>query len=143
MERLSCAFSWPQVAVQVLMQLLGTEALCGSLLCQASRCTSCFSGIGTAEWAWELVGVALVAAGLPFQLKPQWACERDPLCQGVILDRLVGSHLFTDVADLFARPAGCFSLQGMFSHFMVTPLSRTAYCMRHCCQCPVWPGPRG
>ena len=60
------SFKWPDKLVLALICILGAQHVRESYLCQMQRASSFFSGIGTSEVAWQVVGQALLAAGLPF-----------------------------------------------------------------------------
>ena len=82
---LETAFQWPLRTVRLLMDIVGESTVRQSALCTATTSTSFFSGIGSAEIAWTAIGEALQAFGLPFRMRPTFACEKDPVCQQLLL----------------------------------------------------------
>lgn len=73
---LAARFMWARVLVRCLVQLLGSNHVQRTLLCQCQGTDTDFSG-GAA--AWEQAAAMLEAAGaesgLEFQLKPRSICE--------------------------------------------------------------------
>ena len=97
-------FSWPDKLVVALLLIIGADSLMQSQLCQAQRTSSLFSGIGTSELAWQAIGFALLAAGLPFHLQPAFACEISGVCREVLRDLPI-PHIFGDIMMLLACEA--------------------------------------
>ena len=142
MGPLERAFSWPQTTVSALCDVLGVDLLNLSLLCSARTATSFFSGLGTAEFAWQAVGAAVLAHGLPWNLKFAFACECDRDCQQFLAAHLRSEHVFVDIFDFFTNisPAGCFSLQSRMFALKIAPLRPFAFCYLHGSLCPIHPG---
>ena len=79
-----------------LLLEVGEQDLRQSMLCTAQHSSTFFSGLGTAELAWSVVGFALLGLGLPFALRPAFACDADLLCRNVLVHG-PASHVFGDI----------------------------------------------
>ena len=136
------AFGWPQTTVTTLCDLLGVDLLSSSLLCTVRTATSFFSGLGTAELAWQAIGSAVLACGLPWNLKFAFACECDRDCQQFLAVHCSSEHVFVDISNFFKpAAAGCFSLQSTAGfRLRTTQLCAFAYCCRHGRLCTIVPG---
>ena len=97
-------FRWPDKTVQALISELGRDFLLLSALCCAvGSHGSFFSGLGTSEMAWLVLGLALQAHGLPFGLHHGFSCENDPYCQDV-LRRYTTGPIVGDIMSLLHLP---------------------------------------
>ena len=76
------AFLWPNLLAHYLVRHIGAQALRDSALCSARRASSFFSGLGTSELAWFVVGLALLRFGLEASLACISACESSACCRG-------------------------------------------------------------
>ena len=125
-------FGWPDRLVAALLLILGPESLAQSHLCQAEIASSFFSGIGTAELAWQVVGFALLASGMPFKLRMVFACEISAGCREVLRDLPV-AHIFGDIMSLLS--VGPLNLEWDFQRKTQVVMSAAAYVTGMCYKC--------
>ena len=125
-------FGWADRLVAALLLIVGHESLAQSHLCQAEVASSFFSGIGTAELAWQVVGLALLAAGMPFKLRMVFACEISAGCREVLRDLPV-AHIFGDIVSLLS--VGTLNLDWDFQRKTQVMMSATAFVTGWCYKC--------
>ena len=139
---LEFAFQWPRRAVRALIDLLGANTLRQSALCTATTSTSFFSGIGSAEVAWQAIGAALSAYGLPFRLRAAFTCEKDQVCQQILL-RSTDCHVYDDLMDMMSTVSGLIESRNLGHKYRLSlrvAVRSTARCCRCQRRCFVRPG---
>ena len=134
------AFLWPNLLAHYLVRHIGAQALRDSALCSARRASSFFSGLGTSELAWFVVGLALLRFGLEASLTCISACENSACCRGALL-RHTGGCVFGDIMDFIATsaldPSDDFDRK--FRIIMGAAVRRAAWCYRCGAQCRLIP----
>ena len=125
-------FLWPQKTVDFLLLEMGQEQLSLSALCTMSSSSSFFSGIGTAELAWQVIGNALRARGVPFHMRNEFVCEKDGDCQSLLLKQPV-QHVFSDICGavplLVDMDEGA-TFEHKLNAIMASPICTTVWCLR-------------
>ena len=122
-------FLWPQKTVDFLLLEMGQERLSLSALCTMSSSSSFFSGIGTAELAWQVIGNALRARGVPFHMRNEFVCEKDGDCQSLLLKQPV-QHVFSDICG--AVPLLADMDEGVTFEHKQNPVMATWNCTTFC-----------
>ena len=131
---LEISFQWPQRTVLALLDIVGEHNLRQSALCTATASTSFFSGIGSAEIAWQAIGAAMSACGLPFRLRATFTCEKDQVCQQVLL-RYTACHVYTDLMDMMSTVPGHIESAPGFGQKVRLSRSTAVRLTARCCRC--------
>ncbi len=136
------AYTWANVVVTELRQILGPSILQSSLLCLDGAVATQFSGIGCAEIALEIVVAAvLTVCGSTVKKPIAWACEKNQSCS-TVLQQGVGRHcIFTDIGDFCAGAPLPDHASGVVDYMAVraavhsSPPSDGGRCSRHLHSC--------
>lgn len=133
-------FRWPDRLVAALLCILGADHIRNSHLCRMRRASSFFSGLGTSELAWQIVGQSLLAVGLPFLVESIFACEKSEHCHEVLRDLPV-QHVIGDIMNLLALETfdADWDYERKVKMIMSASIFLTAWCSKHESYCHIGP----